>query len=283
MKKIIYFILLLFYTSNSYAQQDFGFGYLFKKKYIENNGTFLILKNIKYKDIDTLGSFEKDGVNYFIKKPITGTKITPEEIAIRTKLKGIVKERNGDTLFIKFWNITNGIGIGERTEKGIKLIDSSYNKNNFAYKITKWNGKKLHFDLPYNFTQFMATNIPFRILTKTGNLESDFLNANASLVWVKGKTRIFKSELIKARNRYTAVGPFLGLSAIDNPIKDKKEFGINYGLNAMVGIQGLNFVIAYGFQNGFKTGTKEVQPYIGLGVGFKMFELFSPEIKDKEK
>lgn len=150
----------------------------------------------------------------------------------------------------------------------------------------RWKGGKHHFDVPYRFSQLMATNIPFRVFiggSKPGNVESEFLNANVSLVCVKGATRIFESELVAARPRYWAWGPYLGLTAITNPENtDRKEFGMNGGINLIGGIQGVNAVVALGAQSGFTKATNDVQWYFGFGVGFKIFELFSPEIKNKK-
>ncbi|WBX96048.1 hypothetical protein [Chryseobacterium gambrini] len=259
MKTKFYFLIIIsMITFNIKAQEQIV---LFENGYLFRNNTF-----------DTLQIFDKKSKNF-------------EKRIILTRLKGTIKKRDGDTLFIKFWNISNDVGIeyNKKMKNGqIKYIDRTDNGKNYIYILKGEETSKSHFDIPYRFSQLMATNIPFRVLLKSGTLESDFLNANATFVWVRGTSRIFKSEFVEQRNRYLAYGPFLGLSSIDNPVTDKKEFGLNYGVNLMGGIQGLNIVVALGFQNGFKQETKNIQPYLGFGIGFKLFETFSPEIKNKE-
>lgn len=263
----------------------YRFGYVFKKDRLEKKGKLYLVEKQKGKIPDTTGSFilgeqkifitkEKNQDDRYVLKSIAG------------KLKGIIKERSGDTLFIKFWDITN-------ESDSFKTTGNFVNENNngkdfifiidsMKYDTSIW-AKGKFLDIPFRFNQFMATNLPFRVLTKSGNLESDFLNANIAYQFVSGSTRIFDSEFVEPRNRYFAYGPYLGLSSIDNPDTQKKEFGLNYGINAVVSKQGLNIIIAYGFQNGFKTGTKEVQPYLGFGIGFELVETFNPEIKTKGK
>jgi len=251
---------LLIIAFNQVRCQDITFnnGFIFKKTIIDNVNA-CIYKINEEKDQET-------GKN--IKQL--------ERKEIYRKLIGTVKERHKDSLFINLWDITKDVSSGKN------IITSKDNGSDYVIEIAKWSGIKPHFDLPYRFVQLMATNIPFRVLTKSGNLESEFLNANVSSVWVRGKTRIFKSEFVVPRNRYWAFGPYFGLTSIDGSEPEKKQFGLNYGVNIMFGIQGINIIGAYGFQNGFKADTKSLQPYFGFGIGFKLLDAFSPEIKNKD-
>lgn len=231
--------------------------------------------------------FRKDRFNklYGVKKD--GKIDTSQQRVIKNKLIGVVKERNEDTLSIVFWPLIDDEGLGQ-TVQGIKIIDSTDNKKKFYFLVKDgWKGKRRHFDVPYRFSQLIATNIPFRVFiggSKPGNVESEFLNANVSYVLVKGSLRIYESDLVAPRPRYWAFGPYLGLTAITNPDKtDRKEFGVNGGINLVAGTQGVNAVIALGAQSGFTRATNDMQWYFGLGIGFKIFELFSPEIKNKKE
>lgn len=273
-------LLFLLWMGVVWGQKmEYHFGYIFKETCLSKYGKLYLVKEIERNRIDTVGSFTMNETEFKITNAKKVTKNEYSEIHIFSKLKGVVKERNRDTLFVKFWNITQDAVLSQKTN----IITSAENDKDFAYVIKTWKGRKPHFDLPYKYGQLLATNIPFRILTKSGNVESDFLNANASYVFVWGKTRVFKSEFVENRNSYFAIGPFVGLSSIDNPIDDKKkEFGLNYGVNLVGGFRGLNLIVAYGFQNGFKTETKKNQPYLGFGIGFNLLETFSPEIKNKE-
>lgn len=263
-------------------------------------GKLLKITESKLNSVDTVGFFEIDNNKTYIKKNKIINKNIYSEKQILSKLKGVVSQRNKDTLFIKFWNIE----IESDPVKGLRrdtIVNSADNSSDFIYVIDSLNGWKKsnairvkktlpfigikkyggYFDVPFRFKELMATNLPFRILTRTGKLESNFLNANIAYLFVYGHTRIFKSEFIKNKNRFKALGPYLGLSSIDNPVNDKNEFGLNYGINAIWGFQSFNITLAYGWQNGFKKETKEIQPYFAIGIGFKLLENFTPEIKNK--
>lgn len=259
MKKRLLFILLVCIVPPCvYAQTG-----VFKNGFVFGKGRFNLLHSVKESKTDT--SVQR---------------------VIKNKLTGVIKERSEDTLFITFWRLIDNVGVGEMVQ-GIKVVDSADNKKEFYFLMKdRWKGTKHHFDVPYRLDQLIATNIPFRVFiggSKPGNVESEFLNANVAYVRVKGATRIFESELVAPRPRYWAWGPYLGLTAITNPENtDKKEFGMNGGINLIGGIQGINGVVAFGAQSGFTRATNDVQWYFGFGIGFKIFELFSPEIKNKK-
>lgn len=287
MKKIITVFLILICISKLNAQEmAYKFGYIFKSSLLSKDRKLFLIKKIPKNVKDTIGIFfNPSGANqtyitkdYSIKVDTFPTKL------IAFKLKGSIVARNEDSIFIKFWDITNDPSIYQDNDS---FVNSANNGKDFVYKIDSAGWKESSFfrgkffDFPFRFTQFMATSLPFRVLTKSGNLESDFLNANIAYLAVAGHTRIFKSEFVKPRNRYFAFGPYLGLSSINNPVTTKKEFGLNYGLSIVCALQGFNITVAYGFQNGFQKETKEVQPYMGFGIGFKLLETFAPEIKSK--
>jgi hypothetical protein len=292
MKNFLLLTCKLLFISNLFAQdgQDmaYNFGYLFKSSRLDSSGKLYLLKDSSLQIIEKIGEFTLNGNTTSItnKKTIKSSQLFRKRIL--RQLKGTITQRNKDSVFIKFWNITDNSPFKARPDYS-NFVNQTGNGEDFVYAIDSggWKTARLSkgkvFDFPFRFQQITATNLPFRVLTKTGDLESDFLNANASYLFVSGSTRIFKSEFIKPRNRYFAWGPYLGLSSIDNPQTSNKEFGLNYGLNGVFGFQAFNFTTAFGFQNGFKTDTKQLQPYIGFGIGFKLLETFSPEIKNKDE
>lgn len=284
LKNTIFLLLFLYVTNSLFSQQEFKFGFKFSKNFIENKGRLLYIKDTQKITVDTLGSFTHLGSTAFITRP--GTK-TLDSFASRkianNKLRGIISSRNDDTLFIKFWKFSKD------SFKGSKIYVNSADEGRYAFKINSSSWKKtcitnsLYFTIPFRVDQLMATNLPFRVLINSNRLESDFLNANASFQFIYGKVRIYQSEFMKPRVRFFSWGPYLGLSAIDNPATLQKEFGVNFGLNIMYSIHGLNFILANGVQKGFKYGTNSYEPYLGFGIGFKLVEIFSPEIKTSDE
>lgn len=286
MKNLLFTISVCLFSMSVVAQQDFRYGYLFKKSKLQDGGKWFLVGDTSKTILDTIGGFKFSSDSILITKKVKIQKQTRTSKLMATEsLKGIITERNQDTLFIKFWDIT---GKNDSWKGNAKYINSTDNGEDYMYVIdsTGWKSRKRggrYFDLPFRFQQFTATSLPFRVLTKTGTLESDFLNANVAYLLFGGRTRIYKSEFVNPRNRYWGGGIYAGLSSIDNTETSKKEFGLNYGANIVFAFQNLNLIAAYGFQNGFKTATKEIQPYIGFGIGFKLVETFTPEIKNKEE
>lgn len=277
-----FLVLLLLVFGKSFSQDaDYQFGYLFKKKILNQGTLFQIIK----KDSSftkTIGSFVfNDNKTYSINTPEKVEKKIYIKRDIENWAKGIITKYSNDSIYIKFWRF-KGATSQNNKDVNMTFLDSTNTGDtiNYVYHIKKWgNYKKRSTDIPFRFWQFMATSIPFRSFTKTGKLEGDFLNANATFVKVSGHTRFYKSSFVKPRNRYFAYGPFLGLSTIENPVTSKDEFGLNYGVNIIGSIHGLNIIAAYGFENGFKSETNSVNPYFGFGIGFKLLDTFNPEIK----
>lgn len=239
----------------------YGFGYLFDKSFLNNGKLYVVNK----------------------KAPRAG-RYTPIDIA--SQLKGAITKRSrdgvNDSLFISFWPIVKEAAT-YTTNKAV--VNSTNNNDDFVFVINTsyWDTHRV-LKIPYRTWQITATSLPFRVLAfrKAGNLESDFLNANVAYVKVFGTTKVYQSEFIETRNTSIAVGPYLGLSSIDNTLANRKEFGLNGGINAIYALQSFNITGAVGLQQGFREGTNELQPYFGFGIGFKLVEVFAPEIKEKE-
>lgn len=280
-------------------EMKYDFGYLFKKKLLAHgslirvdetaNTTEIIIGKIPANSltVNEPGKSANQMTNtseILIKQTSNQVIKTFTRKSIYNKLKGFIvkrgKDDDNDTLYIKFWNI---VGEPDNLKSNNAMVNGNDNTKDFIFVIDPnyWKNNR-SLDIPYRAWQFSATNLPFRILTKSGDLESEFLNANLTFVRTFGHTRIFQSELVDPRNWSFSAGPYAGLSAIDNAVSGKKEFGLNYGLNGILAIQNVNITAAVGFQNGFKKDTKSLQPYIGFGIGFKLVEFFNPEIKTED-
>ena len=287
------FMFLLHTTSLAQSEQEntYRFGFIFKKRKLESGGVLHVSKDTTLTTLDTIGCCAQgNGSLYLTKSRAYTVKIDSiKQIAGSLhggigkragKLKGVITERNGDTLFINFWDITPPDPFSG-TNPYVNIL---HNGESFYYVITNWRRRSFfsgrYYDIPFTFKQFMATSLPFRILTKNGDLESDFLNANIAFMFIRGATRLFKSEFVEPRNRHLGIGPYFGLSSIDINNEDK-EFGINYGINLVGALENVHFTIAYGFQNGFDQA-KKVQSYVGFGIGVSLFETFKPEISKKD-
>lgn len=280
-------VFLLLYVTKSISQGEYKFGYLFKPEMMES-GTFYLLKEKKSMKDSVMGVFTlSDNKVYQIKKKLEIKKtigIKKQLYTARGWGKGIISKKSEDSIFIRFWKIKdNSINTNINADTTFINNSNTGDKKKYVFVIdtTKYTARS--FDIPFRFWQFMATSIPFRAFSETGKLEGDFLNANATFVKVSGHTRFYRSTFVKPRNRYFAYGPFLGLSTIENPITKEDEFGINYGVNCIFAVHGLNIIVAYGFENGFKTETNDINGYLGFGIGFKLFETFNPEIKTGEE
>ncbi|MBX7240357.1 MAG: hypothetical protein K1X92_01315 [Bacteroidia bacterium] len=322
MKRFVFFCLYLLSTLfQLQAQQGMErqFGYLFKNKTFSDTvkGQLFLVQERKIAKTDTVGYFtlNRDSLICLFKSDLTKDTFTcslkaltipilkndsvcipspiPKAIASE-KLIGVIKNRNEDTLFIKFWDIKDTAFIKSKKiadpHKGLNtIVNSDDNGEDFYFVIRNWDltscKRYKYLDIPYRMQQLTATNLPFRILLfgeKNGTVETDFLNANVSYMWVYGHTRIYESEFVKPKNRYIAQGPYMGLSAIDNKTQDRTEFGLNYGWSVAFGMQSWNLILGAGLQNGFSNETKKIQPYVGFGIGFDLIETFSPEVENKE-
>lgn len=292
-------LLSLMFMSINAQEMKYNFGYLFKKKLLTHgslirvdestNPTEIVIgkipaNSLTVNDPGKPANQMTNSTEILIKQTSTQTIKTPTSKNIYNKLKGFIikrgKDDDNDTLYIKFWNI---VKEPDDLKSDNTMVNSNDNSKDFIFVIgpNYWKNHRV-LDIPYRAWQFSATNLPFRILTKSRDLESEFLNANLTFVRTFGHTRIFQSELVEPRNWSFSAGPYAGLSAIDNAVSGKKEFGLNYGLNGILAIQNVNITAAVGFQNGLKKDTKSLQPYIGFGIGFKLVEFFNPEIKTED-
>jgi hypothetical protein len=210
---------------------------------------------------------------------LTGS-MARKKISPTNSLKGVITGRSGDTLKIRFWDILhNSITAPDPYYQSATIINSQDNGREFLYIIssTEWIDD-VKFKIPFRFRTITATNIPFRVgLKGSKKIKADFLNANVSYFWIWGQTKFYKKKYIKERDSYFGLGPFVGLSSIDDPSSDDDQFGASYGVNFIYSVYDLNLVLALGADNGFKRETNHFQPYLGFGIGFKIVEITSPK------
>jgi hypothetical protein len=196
-------------------------------------------------------------------------------------LKGEIGSRNKDTFTVNLWPPLalkgNNLVLdsnGTAHDSDYIIVVKDWNPNNTKFKKIK---------IRFREWELTATNLPFRVKFRDStNLEGEFLSFNVTFLRVFGTTKIFQSRFVKPRNRSIAIGPYAGLSKIENPNNNKSEFALNYGANVVYSLGKLNLVLAAGAENGFKKGTKKLNPYIGFGIGFSLVDKFEPEIESKE-
>lgn len=190
-----------------------------------------------------------------------------------------------DTLFFSPWYVTNDplfIKIhGTKTEVAISddttycfVIDwnADANKNIFGTYVLS---------IPFYYSQFAVTSLPFRFNIKDKAFSNDFLNANITYLFIFGKTKFFQSKFLEPRSNYWGFGPYIGASTIkDGADKDGADiFGFNYGLNAVRSIRNIDLSLALGAEGGFTNRYNSFIPYVGIGLGLKLIEFYEPENK----
>ncbi len=195
-------------------------------------------------------------------------------------LKGIVQERNEDSLFIKFFPFTKDL-----VKANPAYVNSSDEDGLYVLKINDWKisgrSNKVK-DIPYRNTQVTAVNFPLRINLSDGTIEAGLSNVAVSVTRIRGLARIYKSsELYETRYRYWGYGLMVGMGSRKNS-NDKDEFAINYGLSLIGSIYGVKLIVASGLENGFKSTSKKASFFIGFGFGVDIYSLVNPEIKKKE-
>jgi hypothetical protein len=235
-----------------FGQQEYKFGYKFDTTYFKKGGLELYVKQ------------GDSYVRRYFNQPLIGT----------------IDKRNKDTFDVHFWPPL-------KLQANNLVVDSTgiVHDSDYVVVVKNWKldeRKYKQLVMPYKHQQLTATNIPFRIKFRDSTTyEGEFLNANVTYLWVCGKTKIFESRFVKPRNYSWSFGPYTGLSEIENPENEKKEFGFNLGLNVIYATGKLNFVLAGGAEKGFTKGTRKLNPYIGFGFGFSLAETFLPEIESK--
>lgn len=268
-KKIL-LMYLLFYTAHSYCQFNH------------------IRYKFKGKNLNTIGLYEVD--------PVTKTPLwlqTKREIA--NSLKGdMTLSKDGDTIFIKFWDIT----YPDRQNSQTTNIRSYDNGSLFAYKIT--DDTKIGF---YGHGMTKIT-IPFRYrITADPDLEADFLNLGGTMMWYYGRSELFNPIENKInRDLFFAFGAFVAFSGTELDSSstngylakgEKKNIAtFSYGIDIAFGINKFTILCALGFDNGIGRTASHwdqnnfthgaLHPWIGFGIGYGILE-FKNKNKSQEQ
>jgi hypothetical protein len=195
----------------------------------------------------------------------------------QSRLVGNIISHKSDTLVIRFWDILNTTKHPDRFQGASNSINSGDNGKDFYYQFS---GNKMK--VPFSFRMLAAANIPFKVGLKDDKVTADFLNFGVSHFWIRGRTKFYSNEFVPTRDRYVGIGPYVGLSSIDDPDSEDNQFGLSYGVNAIISAYDLNFVIAFGADTGFKSNTNSVQPYLGFGIGFKLLEITTPKDQSQD-
>jgi hypothetical protein len=267
MKKLLFFASICFsiIIPKTYGQQEFKVRYFFShKKFLAANLNMVT----EQPNSNVVNGYvlQHDGT----KLPIHGITqpkiITPK--TIHRKLKGIIDFRDGDMLYFHFWDITSGPTLSPT------YVTAADNGNDFTYQIN-WN-RKGNFSIPFSYRILTATNIPFKYDFFTKTTKADFLNFNLAYFFVFGRTKIYENDDIKPRNFYFGIGPYAGITSIEDNTQGFKRFGITYGASTVFSFYGLNLVESFGLENGFTNETSNPHFYIGIGLGYNLISLFDP-------
>lgn len=228
---------------------------------------------------------------------------------------GDITNKSHDTLYIALWN------FGEKKMKKYSLqplADSTYifhigrypfyqddsvsrknlpgNWRKFRYRgidgLPKW------YAVPYAHAFLGATTIPFRVSVWDWSADKDFLNANINAGYLWGRTRFYKFDDIKPRNFSFGLGLYLGFVEIEDSVSNKERLGLSWGINivgnvfnnlSIIGSFGVNsnFGKKYDLQaalpNGGTNWKVMLQPYFGIGIGYKLYDIYQIGISSANK
>lgn len=269
-------------VSPTFAQQHFLFKYKISEKLNDNGQLFEVVKENKRTIktwigfIDASSVLKKstsftDTLSIFTNKP----KVNYLKRAIGSKpIVGSIKlNESKDTITINPWFAEEGNKLLRDT--GNSLLDIN-DDNEYVLAITNWSGDYPHIDVPYTFQQLTATNLPIRYNLKNGQFQADFLNINLAYFWIYGTTRFFKSKFVEQRNRYWGLGPYIGGSTVAEDESKKSLFGLNYGINAIGSIYNVSLILALGAETAVSSKQNKFNPYVGLGLGLKLGDVYGP-------
>ncbi len=257
MKKAIILILQIFLSVDFICQTAYNKRHIIKKEKIG--------KDYKFKDAQL---YLKGGAQ-------TSFPANIDRAAVR------ITEISGDIITFQFWDVYDYDGS---KAKGARwTLNTTYSGKDFEYRLNSSDWKNgIKFKIPFRYRTITAVALPFRLKLDDMSLEADFLNFNIAHMWMFGRTTIYKKTFIEHRHSQWGFGPFAGLTSINNSDGDLKEFGVAYGLNlTFVTIQNITISTAVGYENGFSYAWQN-RWFAGIGLGFKLVELYSPSYKENE-
>lgn len=262
--RIIFSLIICLVVTHVYSQQQFKLHYTFKKKkfyppYLREDVTD------DGKDVLVGYVLQPDGTKYSLHVYTAKRIYKPRKIG--GKIKGRIDYRDGDTLFIHFWNYTN------KNFRDTSVINYNDNGKTFTFYLDSTVRKGIR--IPFHFFSFNATNLSTKYDLSTKKMNENFLNVNISFMYVPyGFTRIFKNQDISPRDFYIAAGPYGGVTNLPST-DDYSHYGFTYG--ACIGIKLLTFnlIASYGVEVGDGTSSTTTHTYLGFGFGFNLLSLSS--------
>lgn len=260
MKQILLtFVIIIISITVAYAQKPIGFHYILKA-HTNKKGTLYE----KLKDSAGNTVYERR----MVKKKIKVGKIKINETHDTLTLIPWYNDKEKPTYFYT------------DTENDSTLLND---KSTYIFCIN-WDGEENRscgyniMKLRYYHGQFAVTSLPFRINLKTGEFENSFLNANLTYLFMFGKTRFYKSKFLDPRSNYFGIGPYIGASTIKDGTNE--YFGFNYGLNGIKSVKNIDLTLAIGAESSFKTKATNFNPYVALGIGIKLIDVYTPDNKE---
>jgi hypothetical protein len=271
-------------STPAFAQQHFLFKYKLSNKLNDNAQLFEVIQGknptvkrwtgfIDARTIIKSPTPSTDTLSVFTYKP----EITYSKRTIGNKaLEGSIKlNESKDTLTITPWFVNQGNKLLLDTNK--EPVDIN-DENDYLLAIadSSWDGRYPHLDMPYTFQQLTATNLPLRYNLKNSQFQADFLNINLAYFWINGTTRFFKSRFVEQRNRYWGIGPYIGGSTVTEDESKRSLFGLNYGANAIFSVYTVSLILAVGAETVISSTQNKFNPYVGLGLGLKLGDVYGP-------
>ncbi len=292
MKSLIILVLVVLISRVSSGQeQPFKSGFIFKAALLKDPGNqFFIVEEVEssqkiqiYPISDPLGKDSSDGKMF---TTVTIKSIMPRSFDLNNfsynSLRGIIKERNGDTLFFNLWPLKNLNSSDENLYPSVKKEEET---KTYALVIGNWHttGREYQVkDIPFRNRQFIAANFPVRVNPKNGEVKSGFTNASISYNWIFGHARIYRSNFIEPRIRSWGIGPMIGVGTRTRDDDEKEDITATGGFSIIGSMYGVKLLLAAGFERGFNSHSRNFTPFIGFGFGIDIYSLVDPEIKRKE-
>jgi hypothetical protein len=218
---------------------------------------------------------------------------------IASSLKGYITKlsEDKDTMFIEFWSITDTTKESDHYFNNPDTINACNNGETFAYIVPE---DKNSISVPFSAWVASPVSIPLRYRLKSkSDLEADFLTAGFNWMRIWGKTKFYRQAQIDSRQNYWGGGFFAAISQqkVDSSNtrgvveEEHNVAAISYGINVVKSWNTFNVTLAFGCdnaigyyaqhweENNFKYGFR---PWIGFGVGFKLFELGLKDTNSKD-
>ena len=195
-----------------------------------------------------------------------------------------------DTFTIKLWYFDVDDEEGHMDEPFIGThTDVDFYMQPFYFVMTdNWKGKYGKFKIPFRGKYLNPVTVPFVYRFTSGTYESNFFSAALAYGWVFGRTKYFKASDIAPRDHYIALGFIAGLGNVtftsnDSLKSPQSTVGILYGGHVALSMNNIQLIIAGGLETALqgkgmntRDWANQNKPWIGIGIGFSVFNLLIP-------